>query len=253
MRILLEPDYAGMSLRAARLVAAEIQSNPQLVLGLATGSTPLGVYGYLKEWTKRRELSFAGVTTFNLDEYVGLSPDHPQSYHHFMQEQLFGELDVSPERTHLPSGSATDAKRHCEAYDRLIVEAGGIDVQLLGIGRNGHIGFNEPGEAFGVGTHVVRLQESTRLANARFFERLDDVPTEAVTMGLKSIMNTRMILLLASGADKADAVYEAMLGPVTPDMPASILQMHPNCFVIIDDAAAAKLPSSLMQKGEFVR
>lgn len=253
MRILLEPDYEGMSLRVARLVAAEIRSNPQLVLGLATGSTPLGVYQHWKTWTKRQELSFADVTTFNLDEYVGLSPEHPQSYHQFMKTQLFEEIDVSPVRTHLPNGAAEDVARQCAEYDQLILEAGGIDVQLLGIGHNGHIGFNEPGEAFGVGTHVVQLQESTRQANARFFEHPEDVPRAAVTMGLRSIMNTRMIVLLASGADKADAVYRALLGPVTPEMPASILQMHPNCLVILDYAAAAKLPESMQQRGEFVR
>lgn len=253
MRILIETDYEAMSLLAAKLVAMQMHANPRLVLGLATGSTPLGVYRVWRKWVQAQALSFAEVTTFNLDEYVGLPPEHPQSYHAFMREQLFDAVDLRPENTHIPDGIAKPIKAQCLAYEHQIAAAGGIDVQLLGIGRNGHIGFNEPGEAFGEGTHVVRLQESTRRANARFFNSLQEVPREAVTMGLRSIMNARQILLLAAGEDKAEAVAEALLGEVTPRVPASILQLHPNCTFLLDRAAAAKLPAHLTEQEEGVR
>ncbi|MFC4767721.1 glucosamine-6-phosphate deaminase [Effusibacillus consociatus] len=245
MKILIEKDYETMSLRAAEITAAEIKKRRRLVLGLATGSTPLGMYRKWIELVKSGQLSFAEVTTFNLDEYLGLPADHPQSYHSFMQEQLFRHIDVKPDHTHIPNGVTPDAVKQCKEYERLIHQAGGIDIQILGIGQNGHIGFNEPGEDFGALTHVVRLQESTRKANARFFSRLEDVPTHAITMGLKSIMNARQVLLLAAGSDKSDAVYKAMYGEVTEQLPASVLQLHPNCIFILDEAAVSNLPIDL--------
>ncbi|MBX6394721.1 MAG: glucosamine-6-phosphate deaminase, partial [Alicyclobacillaceae bacterium] len=246
MNIVIEKDYEAMSRRAARMVADTIRSKPDLVLGLATGSTPLGMYRCLIDMVQAGELSFARVTTFNLDEYVGLPPDHPQSYHTFMREHLFRHIDIRPERIHIPDGTAPDPDGHCRQYDRWIARAGGIDLQILGIGINGHIGFNEPGEPFGKRTHVVRLSESTRTANARFFRNPEDVPTHAITMGLRSIMNARRIVLLASGEKKSEAVRRALLGDVTEQCPASVLQLHPDCTFVLDQGAASLLPKDLM-------
>jgi glucosamine-6-phosphate deaminase len=243
MNIIIERDYEAMSKRAAERIAAEIRKRTRLVLGLATGSTPIGLYRCWAEQVRRGELSFTGVTTFNLDEYLGLPPHHPQSYHTFMQEQLFRYLDIPAEMTHIPRGDAENVDAHCREYEELIRMAGGIDIQVLGIGRNGHIGFNEPGESFGRSTHVVALSETTRQANARFFPAGETVPTHAITMGLKSIMNARQVLLLASGADKSEAVRRAVCGEVTPEHPASILQLHPDCVFLLDEAAASLLPA----------
>ncbi|ASS75331.1 glucosamine-6-phosphate deaminase [Tumebacillus algifaecis] len=247
MKLLVERDYDSISKRAAALVAEQIANRPDLVVGLATGSTPLGLYRYLIEEVQQGRLSLAAVKTFNLDEYLGLAPDHPQSYRSFMEENLFSQIDVVPANTHIPNGQPDDIAEHCAAYERLIVETGGIDIQVLGIGRNGHIGFNEPGEAFGRPTHLVKLAESTRQANARFFSHLGEVPTHAITMGLKSIMNARRVLLLAAGADKSEAVYRAVCGDVSEDHPASVLQLHPDCIFLLDEAAAALLPAELRQ------
>lgn len=238
VRIEIARDYEALSERAARLIADEIEARERIVLGLATGSTPLGVYRRWIEWVRAEQLSFAGVSTFNLDEYVGLAPDHPQSYWSFMQEKLFRQIDIRPSNVHIPQGNAEDVQAHCAEYERQIRAAGGIDIQILGIGGNGHIGFNEPGAEFGGSTHLVALAESTRRANARFFKKEEDVPTHAVTMGLKSIMNARQILLLASGRGKSEAVARAVYGDVTPDHPASILQLHPNCVFLLDEEAA---------------
>lgn len=245
MKIIVKKNYQAMSQWAAKMTAGEINKHPELVLGLATGSTPLGLYRNWIESVKQGTLSFARVTTFNLDEYIGLPPDHPQSYRVFMQKQLFLHIDVDFARTYIPDGMAKDPLLHCREYDSMIEQAGGIDIQILGIGRNGHIGFNEPGEDFGKMTHVVTLSESTRQANSRYFPRLEDVPTHAITMGLKNIMNARKIMLLASGEDKSDAVYQAVLGDVTETLPASILQLHPNCIFVLDEAAASKLPANM--------
>lgn len=244
MQIIVEKDYEAMSLKAAQIVSSQINRRPQLVLGLATGSTPLGTYRNWIHMVKAGDLSFADVTTFNLDEYLGLAPDHPQSYRTFMREQLFRHIDINPDRAFIPKGAAQDALAHCREYEGMIEQAGGIDIQILGIGRNGHIGFNEPGEEFGKLTHVVRLSENTRQANSRFFPCLDDVPTHAITVGLKSIMNARQVLLLASGEDKSDAVYRALFGDVTEQLPASVLQLHPDCVFLLDEAAALKLPTA---------
>ena len=243
MKILVFPDYDQLSAHGARRIKEQIQQNTQSVLGLATGSTPLGLYKHLI--TMHREgLDFSEVTTFNLDEYLGLDGDHPASYRHYMQENLFQYLNVSPKKIHIPDGSTEDAVAECQAYEAKIREAGGIDVQILGIGHNGHIGFNEPGTAFGQTTHAVDLDQRTREANARFFDgNMDNVPTQAISMGIKSIMQARQILLLASGPDKAEAVAAAALGPVTRELPASILQLHPQVTFLLDRAAAQGIPA----------
>ena len=241
MRIYREADYEGMSRRAANLIAAEIISKPDCVLGLATGSTPVGAYQQLIEKNRQGVLSFAEVRTVNLDEYLGLSPENPQSYRFFMQKQLFDHVDIPAENTHVPDGLAADTKEECARYDALLRSLGYADLQLLGLGRNGHIGFNEPDICFQRETHVVELKESTIEANARFFARKEDVPRKAITMGIGCIMAARRILLVASGADKADAIFHAFRGPITPTCPASILQLHPDVVLVADEAALSKL------------
>jgi glucosamine-6-phosphate deaminase len=240
MKILVVADYESMSNAAAQIVQGQIARDPRSVLGLATGSTPLGVYKTLAEY-HRQGLDFDELTTFNLDEYVGLAADHPQSYRHYMQENFFSKVNIRPENTHIPNGAAQDLQAECLRYEQLMAEAGGIDLQLLGIGSNGHIGFNEPGTAFGSQTQVVDLTESTIQDNARFFATPQDVPTQALSMGIKSIMQAKAIVLMASGANKADAVHAALRGPVTPHVPASVLQLHPFVTFVVDQAAAGRL------------
>lgn len=232
MRIYTCEDYAAMSRRAADILAAQIILKPDCVLGLATGSTPVGAYAQLAAWHREGVLSFAQVRSVNLDEYRGLSGGHPQSYRHFMQKHLFRLVDIDPQNTHIPDGQAADPAVECARYDAVIRALGGVDLQLLGLGHNGHIGFNEPGRAFEKTTHRVKLGESTIRANARFFASMDEVPKEAVTMGIKSIMQAKKILLIASGEDKREIMEKALFGPVTPDVPASILQLHPDLTVV---------------------
>ncbi len=211
---------------------------PDCVLGLATGSTPVGAYEQLIKWYDKGDLSFAQVRSVNLDEYVGLSPEHPQSYRYFMQNHLFNHVDIDPANTHVPDGLAADPKQACADYDQLVHDLGGVDLQLLGMGHNGHIGFNEPEVKFELGTHVVELAPHTLQANARFFE--DDiakVPTHAFTMGIKNIMHARKIVIAVSGAEKAEILRTAFRGPVMPEVPASILQMHPDVTLVGDKAA----------------
>ncbi len=241
MRIYQASNYLTMSRRAANIISAQVIIKPNSVLGLATGSTPIGTYRQLIEWYKKGDLSFAEVHTVNLDEYVGLPVTHDQSYRFFMQTNFFDHIDVKPEWTNLPDGMAKDAAAECARYNRIIRELGGIDLQLLGMGHNGHIGFNEPEEAFELETHLVDLTESTIQANARFFASMDQVPRQAITMGIKSIMQAKHILVVVSGEDKADIVLKAFRGPVTPAVPASILQMHPNVTLVGDEAALYKL------------
>ncbi|MCD6235654.1 MAG: glucosamine-6-phosphate deaminase [Thaumarchaeota archaeon] len=241
MKVVITKDYWEMSRLAARIIADVIRSKPNIVLGLATGGTPEGCYRELVRMHKEEGLDFSQVITFNLDEYVGLPLDHPQSYHHYMDVHLFNHVNIKRENIHIPDGTAEDLEKHCREYEEAIKKAGGIDLQLLGIGRNGHIGFNEPGSPFNSRTRVVKLTETTRRDNARFFGSLDEVPTHAITMGLATIMEARKILLLASGLNKAEAVAKAVEGPKTPDVPASILQDHPDCTFIIDREAASKL------------
>lgn len=234
-------DYDAMSEEAARRIIERMKAQPDLVLGLATGSTPVGTYRRLVDAFRRGEISFARVRTVNLDEYVGLAPDHPQSYARFMREQLFDHVDLPADAWDIPRGTAADLEAECARYEAHIRELGGIDLQLLGIGTNGHIGFNEPGTPFDARTHVVALTASTREANARFFERPEDVPTHAVTMGLGTILEAREILLLASGPSKREAIRRLYHEGPSPDLPASALKHHPRVTVIVDEAAAADI------------
>ncbi len=250
MRIYMEADYDAMSRRAANLISAEVIRKPDCVLGLATGSTPVGTYKQLVAWHQRGDFSFKEVRSVNLDEYRGLAPTHDQSYRYFMQTNFFDHIDIRPENTNVPDGLAADPKAECVRYDQLIRSLGYADLQLLGMGRNGHIGFNEPGKDFVKETHVVDLAESTIDANARFFATRDDVPRQAFTMGIGCIMAARRILLLVSGADKADAAYNAFCGPITPECPGSILQLHNDVVLVGDEAALSKLVNSGIKVSE---
>ena len=241
MQLFIEETYEDMSRRAADLIAAQLIVDPGSTLGLATGSTPIGLYGCLVEDYEAGRISFEGAETFNLDEYRGLAPEHEQSYRYFMQQNLFDHVDVCPEATHVPDGSNPDAEAACADYEDTISDAGGIDLQLLGIGHNGHIGFNEPCDEFPVYTHKVELAASTIEANSRLFASADEVPREAYTMGIGTIMRARAVLVVASGADKAQIVRDAFFGPVTPQVPASVLQLYPNVTVVLDAEAGSLL------------
>lgn len=241
MKIYVTEDYQAMSRKAANILSAQIILKPNSVVGLATGSTPVGMYKQLVTWYEKGDLDFAAVKSVNLDEYVGLDPTHEQSYHYFMQTHLFDHVNINPANTNIPDALASDPKAECAWYNQVIRQLGGIDIQVLGMGHNGHIGFNEPGDAFELETHVVNLTERTIQANSRFFSSPDDVPRQAMTMGIKSIMMARKILLMVSGEDKADAVMRAFTGPVTPQLPASILQLHPYVTLVGDKAALSKL------------
>ncbi|HJB56368.1 MAG TPA: glucosamine-6-phosphate deaminase [Candidatus Flavonifractor intestinipullorum] len=241
MRIYLSEDYKAMSRRAANIISAQVITKPDSVLGLATGGTPVGAYQQLVEWYKKGDLSFAEIKTVNLDEYLGLSPHHEQSYRYFMQVNLFDHIDIKPENTHVLNGLAKDPQAECAAYNQLIRDLGGIDLQLLGMGHNGHIAFNEPGDDFGLETHVVTLTDRTIDANTRFFESRDEVPRHALSMGIKNIMQARRILIVVSGEEKAETVCKAFAGPVTKDVPASVLQLHPDVTLVGDRAALSKL------------
>ncbi|OUN03726.1 glucosamine-6-phosphate deaminase [Flavonifractor sp. An92] len=241
MRIYLCEDYKAMSRRAANIISAQVITKPDSVLGLATGGTPVGAYQQLVEWYNKGDLSFAEIKTVNLDEYLGLSPHHEQSYRYFMNTNLFDHIDVKKENTHVLNGLAKDPEAECAAYNQLIRDLGGIDLQLLGMGHNGHIAFNEPGDDFGLETHVVTLTDRTIDANTRFFENRDEVPRHALSMGIKNIMQARRILIIVSGEEKADTVCKAFAGPVTKDVPASVLQLHPDVTLVGDKAALSKL------------
>lgn len=242
MNIIKAKDYQDMSRKAANIISAQIIMKPDCVLGLATGSTPIGIYAQLIDWYNKGDLDFSKVSTVNLDEYRGLSHDDPQSYYYFMNEKLFSHVNIRKEATFVPDGTNPDATAACEAYEQIIKKLGGVDLQLLGLGNNGHIGFNEPGEAFEKDTHCVNLAQSTIEANARFFDSIDAVPTQAYTMGTRSIMQARKILVVVNGEKKADIVAKAFWGAVTPEVPASILQMHPDVTVVADEAALSKSP-----------
>jgi glucosamine-6-phosphate deaminase len=238
VEIVIAASYSEMSRRAAALVADRVRTDPALVLGLATGRTPVGLYAELVSLYRRKGLDFSRVVTFNLDEYLGLPPDHPWAFRRYMDRHLFGHVNLDPSNIHFLKGVTTDPEEECRCYEEALRAAGGIDLQVLGIGRNGHIGFNEPGTSFECGTHVVTLKKSTLIDN---FGRFDDVPKEALTMGISTIMRSREILLLASGSDKAEAVARTVGGPVTTEVPASVLQRHPRVTMILDEAAAARL------------
>lgn len=225
---------------AAQGYASFIKNKPNAVLGLATGSTPEALYAKLIELNHRGEISFKNVTSFNLDEYAGLPTDHPQSYRYFMQDKLFNHIDINPANTYVPDAFRT-SDEDMAAYDKAIADAGGIDLQLLGIGVNGHIAFNEPGTPFDSLTHVVELTQKTREVNSRFFNSINEVPTHAICMGMRTIMNSQNIILIALGANKAQAVHDTIYGSITPQCPASVLQLHPNVTVFVDHDAASLL------------
>lgn len=234
MKLIRTENYTEMSLEAGKIIVDKIRTNPSLTLGLATGSTPKGVYDYLIQDHEENGTTYKQVKSVNLDEYIGLSVEDPNSYHYFMNQTLFKHLDINDNQTHIPNGAAGDLEQECLRYEQLIKELGGIDLQLLGIGQNGHIGFNEPGTPFTSTTHIVTLAQNTREANSRFFNSLDEVPTHAITMGIASILKSNEILLLVSGKRKAEALYKFVNGEISEEFPASALKYHSNVTVIAD-------------------
>lgn len=244
MLVILKEDNRGMSLEAAEIVSDRIRKNPDIVLGLATGSTPLGLYRELIRMHRESGLDFSRITTFNLDEYLGLPPTHEQSYHYFMRKNFFDYLNIPRNAVHIPDGMTRDPEATCARYEEEIERAGGIDLQILGIGSNGHIAFNEPGSSLGSRTRVKTLTEKTCRDNVRFFKADEKIPAYALTMGVGTIMDARELLLLASGPAKADAIRSAVEGPITAQCPASIVQMHRKAIILIDRSAGAKLIGS---------
>lgn len=241
MKVIIYERADELNLKGAALFEQLLFEKPDAVLGLATGSTPIGIYNELIKKYRDGKIDFSRARAVNLDEYIGLSPKDGQSYSYFMRKNLFSHINIQPENCHIPDGTAENVGAECRRYDKVIESLGGIDLQLLGIGHDGHIGFNEPGDSFEKGTHLVELAEKTISANARFFENIEKVPRQAITMGIKGIMNARSILLVAMGADKADIVHRVLTGPINPHIPGSVLQLHPNLTVLLDTLAAAKL------------
>ena len=240
MKIIITKNYEELSAKAAEVMLGVVKQTPEAVLGLATGTTPLGLYAKMISDHRENGTDYSQIRTVNLDEYKGLPRTHEQSYAYFMKKNLFEGLGIAPEQTNIEDGTAKDEKSECARYDALLEQLP-RDIQLLGLGSNGHIAFNEPGTPFGSGTHVVTLAESTVKDNARLFEDISEVPRKAYTMGIKQIMQAKKILILASGSNKADAVYKMVKGEVTEQVPASVLQLHPDCTLIADEAAAQKL------------
>lgn len=238
---MIRKDYDAISKEGARIVAELVRKKPDCVLGFATGSSPLGMYQELIRMHREDGLDFSKVTTFNLDEYVGLPPEHEQSYHYFMWENLFKHINVGPRHVNIPHGMADDIEGHCVWYEEQIEKAGGIDLQILGIGGNGHIAFNEPGSSLGSRTRIKTLTGKTRQDNARFFDSMDQVPKYAITMGIGTIMDARKLLMLASGKGKANAIKNTTEGPISAMVPATIVQMHQHATLLIDEAAASSL------------
>ncbi|RKD25145.1 glucosamine-6-phosphate deaminase [Ammoniphilus oxalaticus] len=237
MRIIRVKDDQEMSQKAAEMVIAKMRKNPSLTLGLATGETPIGTYRLMIEDHQRNGASYQQATTFNLDEYVGLPGENDQSYRYFMNKYLLDHIDIKKERTHIPDGNAADVQQECVTYERLIAEHGGIDLQIVGIGRNGHIGFNEPGTPFDTKTHIIELTPSTREANAKFFGRIEDVPTHAITMGIATIYASKEIIMLITGESKREALNNLIHRDINEAFPASALKRHPNFIIIADEAA----------------
>ena len=242
MRFYCGKDYDEMSRKAANLISAQVLTKPDSVLGLATGSSPIGTYKELIRRYEMGDLDFSSIRTVNLDEYKGLTRDNDQSYYYFMHEHLFDRVNIDPANTNVPDGTEPDAQKECARYEKLIESMGGVDIQLLGLGHNGHIGFNEPDSSFAKETHCVDLTESTIEANKRFFASADDVPRQAYTMGIGTIMKAKKILLIVNGEAKADIVAKAFFGPVTPEVPASVLQLHNDVVIVADSAALSKIP-----------
>ena len=246
MRIYKAKDYEEMSRKAAGIVSAQIIMKPDCVLGLATGSTPVGLYKQLIEWYRNGDLDFSGVRTVNLDEYKGISRENDQSYYYFMHQNLFDHVNIPAENTHLPDGMEPDSEKECRRYEELIQSMGSVDLQLLGIGHNGHIGFNEPSDVFDKQVHCVNLTQSTIEANKRFFASAEEVPRQAYTMGIQTIMRSKKILIIANGEGKAGIVRDAFFGPITPMVPASVLQLHNDVTLVADEAALSKIPASFV-------
>ncbi len=234
-------DYETLSMKAAQIIAAQVNQKPDCVLGLATGSSPVGLYKELIKMYENGEIDFSAVKSYNLDEYYPLAPDNDQSYRYFMEHNLFYGINIKKENTHVPNGLAEDPAAEGKAYDEAVAAAGGVDLQLLGIGGNGHIGFNEPTDRFIVATHKVDLTKETIEANSRFFEKIEDVPTQAVTMGIGTIFNAKSVLLVANGKAKANAIKNMLEGDVNPSCPASILKLHRKVYVVVDEDAASEL------------
>lgn len=240
MKIIKCKDYNEVSQKASEILVEQLKQKSKSVLGLATGSTPIGLYQKLIEAYEKKEISFKDVISYNLDEYIGIDRNHPQSYYQYMYTNLFSKVDMKDEHIHIPNNDISKIDEQAEAYNKDLKKHA-IDVQVLGIGSNGHIGFNEPGTPFGNETFIVELDEQTRKDNMRFFNSIDEVPKYAITMGIKNIMRSKQIILLASGKEKADAIYKMINGEVTEDLPASILQLHPNVVVIVDEKAGSKI------------
>ena len=240
MKVYKVKDYQELSRKAANIIAAQVIMKPDCVLGLATGSSPVGTYDNLTAMYEKGDLDFSSVTTVNLDEYKGLDASNDQSYRYFMNTHLFNRVNIPMERTFVPDGTETDSEKACSAYNEILHSVGTVDLQLLGLGHDGHIGFNEPADYFPDETHCVDLTEVTIQANKRFFQSEADVPRQAYTMGIGTIMRAKMVLVVVSGADKADILNQVITGPVTPQVPASILQFHPNAVIIADEAALSK-------------
>lgn len=245
LRIIVANDYNDMSKKAANMVAAQILLKPNSVLGLATGSTPLMIYTNLIKLFIDETISFNQVTTFNLDEYVGIQPENINSYHYYMEENFFKHINIKKENRFVPAGTSKDIESECIRYEAKIRSKGGIDFQVLGIGNNGHIGFNEPDLKFEAVTHSINLDDETIRANSRFFNSEEEVPKKAITMGVRTIMNARKVILLANGSNKAETVFKSIYGKIDPKLPASILQLHPDVTFILDKAAAELLPENI--------
>ena len=245
MRLIRAKNYEDASRKVASILAAQVVLKPDCVLGLATGSSPIGAYQQLIKWYNQGDLDFSKTKSVNLDEYVGLSADHDQSYAYFMRNNLFDHINIDQNNTNLPNGLEPDAAKECARYDKVIADLGGVDLQLLGIGGNGHIGFNEPADHFSTGTNQVNLAASTIAANARFFENESMVPRQAYTMGMLGIMQAKRVVLIATGPAKAQAIYDSFCGPVTPQVPASILQLHPDFILVADEEALSLVGDKL--------
>ncbi len=249
MTIFITEDYEAMSRKAANMVAGQMNLKTESVLGLATGSTPEGMYKELVSLYKEDDIDFADITTFNLDEYYRLPTDNDQSYAYYMNQHLFNHVNMSKEHIHVPNGISNDVDEVCREYDRLIEESNNIDLQILGIGNNGHIGFNEPDVKFEAGTHLVKLDEATIEANGRFFDAIEDVPREAISMGIRNIMHAKKVVLIANGHNKAAMLKAMLFGPVTPKVPASVIQLHNDVTLILEKEAAKEVLEMLREKG----
>ncbi|KIY22761.1 MULTISPECIES: glucosamine-6-phosphate deaminase [Mesobacillus] len=249
MKMITAKDYSNMSEKAAAYLLDKIKQAPDLTLGLATGGTPIETYKCLVQDHKKNNTTYQHITTFNLDEYIGVKAEDPNSYYHYMKEHLFDHVDIPKQQINIPNGMASDLEQECKEYEQKIADRGGIDLQLLGLGSNGHIGFNEPGTAFDSTTHVIELTQATREANARFFDKMEEVPKQAITMGIANIMKSREILLIVSGEKKSKALDRLLNGEIDPSFPASILKKHPNVTIIADEAVLkhTRVPSTFLQ------